>query len=379
MRVFINAFSARQGGGQTYLYNLLQYLPEKSGIEVILAAPVSLELPAYCNNIERLNSNWPVENPFIRTCWEIVVLPRLLRKMEIEVLFSPGGVIVTKAPSGCKSVTMFRNMMPFDLKQRRKYPLGYMRLRNWILQRVMMRSMFMADLVIFISDYAKQVIKEYSNDGLQRTVVIPHGINPIFRQVVEQNVSRPDWLPSDEYFLYVSILDVYKDQLELVRGYFLLKQQRPEIGKLVLIGPDFTEYAHLVRREIRRLGLNSDIFILGEVPYGKLMPAYRHAKVNIFASECENCPNILLEALAAGRPLLVSKCPPMPEFGGKAVVYFDPTSPEDFAEKMDFLLQDPLRLEIFAKLACMRSLQYDWQRTAIRTWNAILKLDDNNS
>ena len=49
-----------------------------------------------------------------------------------------------------KTVTMFRNMMPFDRQQRQKYPFGWMRMRNWILERTMLRSMLSADLVIFI-------------------------------------------------------------------------------------------------------------------------------------------------------------------------------------------------------------------------------------
>ena len=48
----------------------------------------------------------------------------------------------------------------------------------------------------------------------------------------------------------------------------------------------------------------------------------------------KNCPNILLEAMASGKAILCSNFNPMPEFGGKAVEYFDPSNIHDIAEKI---------------------------------------------
>ncbi len=340
MRVFINAFSARRGGGQTYLINLLKHAPERTDLEIVLAAPADLKFSTGKANIVRFMPFSPVRNPFFRTFWEIFFLSRLLRKLKVDVFFSPGGLVMTQVPKGCKSVTMFRNMMPFDLKQRKKYPLGYMRVRNWILEKMMLNSMKNADFVIFISNYAQKVIQNRANRRLKNTAVIPHGINSRFRPI-SGGYPRPKWLPDEDYLLYVSILDVYKAQLELVRGYAELKKFRTHIEKLVLIGPDCTQYARRVRREVTALDLERDVLLLGEIPYQKLEAAYHHAKLIVFASECENCPNILLEALAAGKPMIVSNRPPMPEFGGNAAVYFDPTSPSDFAVKADMVLSKP--------------------------------------
>nr|WP_321404168.1 glycosyltransferase family 1 protein [uncultured Desulfobacter sp.] len=374
MRVLINAFSARLGGGQTYLINLLNHIPDRSELEVVLAVPDDLKLSLPKTKITRLNPAFPVKNPILRALWEKVFLSRLLRKHKIDVLFSPGGVVSASIPKGCKSITMFRNMMPFDIVQRQKYPLGYMRMRNWILEKVMLNSMLRADLVIFISNYAHGVIEKKAKGRLKKTAIIPHGINPRFRIVSGNADCRPEWLPDKDYFLYVSILDVYKAQLELVRGYAKLKTKRPNLAKFILIGPDFTRYARLVREEIIALNLENDVLILGEIPYHELEAAYHHAQLIIFASECENCPNILLESLAAGKPMMVSNRPPMPEFGGNAVIYYDPTSPNDFAAKMDMVLAKPKLLKELAKRSSARSLNYNWQTSATLTWDHIAKI-----
>jgi glycosyltransferase involved in cell wall biosynthesis len=368
MRILLNALSARQGGGQTYVRNLLNFLREQSTAEIFVLAPDSLLLPTQRDNIKRISVNWPVENPFVRAAWERLYLPRLTRQLNADVLFCPGGIIGSRVSQGCKSVATFQNMIPFDPKTRRQYPLGYMRLRNWILNRVMRSSMARADLVIFNSELARDLISKQIPGVSSRSVVIPNGVDPRFRAT--QN-SRPTWVPSVDYLLYVSILDYYKAQIEVVRAYALLRQKRATKEKLILAGPERRGYGRMVREEIERLNLRDDVLLAGAVPHAELPFLYQHARINIFASECENCPNILLEALSAGCPSLVSHRPPMPEFAGDAVVYFDPSAPEDLAVQLASLLDDEARLKDLAGRAKIRSLRYNSTTAMSSTWNAI--------
>jgi glycosyltransferase involved in cell wall biosynthesis len=374
MRVLINALSARQGGGQTYLYNLLSHIPENVPVEVCLLAPSSFGLAVSDGRVQRIEVSSGLENPLARALWEKHALPRLARALRADVLFCPGGIIGARILNGCRTVTMFRNMIPFDRTQRGRYRSWYERLRNWLLERAMLKSMIRADLVIFISQFAKGVIEARVPGGIGRSVVVPHGIGPRFRVDLAAPVARPAWLPQGDYFLYVSTLDVYKAQLEVVRAYHLLRERRATPEKLVLVGPENPEYGRKVRKEVEQLGLSDAVFILGPMPYGELPGAYQHARINLFASESENCPNVLLEALAAGRPVVCSERPPMPEFAGDAAVYFDPASASDLAEKLGALADDPARMTDLARRALQRSRLYSWEESARLTWRAIAAL-----
>ncbi|HKZ68081.1 MAG TPA: glycosyltransferase, partial [Chitinophagaceae bacterium] len=132
-----------------------------------------------------------------------------------------------------------------------------------------------------------------------------------------------------------------------------------------------SKYGQKVRSEIFRLGLQNDVILTGNITYIELPNIYYHAKINIFASECENCPNILLEALGAGRPLIVSNRQPMPEFGGDAVTYFNPSSPEDLALKLVSIIDDSVLMQNLSARARERSRQFCWKQTARMTWEAI--------
>ena len=373
MNVFIHALNARLGGGQTYLYNLLHHSPQELSLRVTLLVPASTQfLPLPANVHIKKAGRW-LEYPFIRAAWERLYLPLILRKEKPDVLFCPGGVIATKAPKSCKVVTMFRNMIPFDMKQRKRYAYGYKRLRNWMLERIMLSSMRNADLVIFISDYARNVINQRLAGKMRTTVVIPHGINNAFRKT-SVTESKPDWLPQGDYLLYVSSIDVYKMQVEVVNAFALLNPLERGL-KLVLVGPEINkDYSQQVNDAIARLGIGDAVLMPGSVSYDILPQLYKNAVINIFASECENCPNILLEMMASGRPVVCSNYPPMPEFGSDTVVYFDPENPETLAQGLEELLGNPEQQEKLADLAFEKSNDYRWGDTAGRTWQAIAAL-----
>lgn len=346
---------------------------------VYIVAPESLVLPEIAGKIVRIRvAPAMTENPYLRVIWELLVLPHLIKQLGIDLLFCPGGSVGRRIPETCKIATTFQNMMPFDLKQRRKYPFGPMRLRNWLLEKILLSGMLRSDLVIFISQFAKSVIEVRSKRKRLHSVVIPHGINSEFRRG-SMGLAKPTWLPSDEYFLYVSTLDVYKAQIEVIEAYAMLRKKRPTAPKLVLIGPEYLPYGNKVRESIARLGLVEDVLTLGNVPHSDLPAAYQNAKVNIFASETENCPFILLEALGSGRPMLVSNCPPMPEFAGDSVIYFNPGVPSELAERLLSLLDDPALMETMASGALEQSNRFNWDATGSATWNALEAVVDGAS
>ncbi len=371
MRILINGLSARQGGGQTYLLNLLRFYPSNLSLKIYLAAPDSLKVSETPANLHRLSiPKWAL-NPFLRVVWEKWVLPRHLKALQVDVLFCPGGMVSTPAPEGCKTAVTFQNMLPFAPEERRRYPWGYMRFRLWLLRFLQGHSFQQTDLVIFISQYAKQVIDQALPYRKGKSVVVPHGLSDHFRR--DPNRSFPNEMPS-EYVLYVSILDVYKAQLEVVRAWHRLREQRDTPEKLVLVGPSYPPYKQKVRLLIQQLGLEQEVILRGSVPYAELPTYYQHAKVNLFASSCENCPNILLEALAAGQPLLSSNYPPMPEFGEDAVAYFNPYDPNELADLLARYLGDAELRTQRGKQALGVSLKYQWADVARKTWEVLENL-----
>lgn len=367
MKVIINAFSARLGGGQTYLKNLLAHLPAQRDLEILIFAPAALTLPAD-PRIRRGVTRWPTTNPLLRSVWEKFRLPTILRRESADLLFCPGGLISTSAPANCRTVTMFRNMTPFDARARAAVPIGLQRLRVWLLEHLMLRSMAHADLTIFISDFARSVIE--SRIRVRSAQTIPHGISAAFRPTAVA-LTRPARLPPQEYLLYVSKFDSYKHQAEVVAGFSRLPVALQQRYALVLVGETDNPAAAQIMVTKDQICWPGSVQVLGAVPYAELPAFYHHASAILFASSCENCPNILLEGLAAGRPVLSSNVMPMPEFGGPGIEYFSPFDPSDIADALRRVLDDPAHARAVASAALAESGRFDWAASAKLTWAAL--------
>ncbi len=369
--ILIDALSALQGGGQTYLINLLQFMPRQVAdkCRVILLVPHGEQHRFGIHpNVELFSSEFASKNLFCRLIWSKFYLPLHLKREQVDLLYCPGGFV--SVFGNWKTAVAFRNMLPFSIEDRRRYPLGYMRARLAILRWVQARSFRRSDLVIFISLFAKSVIDVVVDNRQGRSEVIPHGISHHFRKS-PHNAMRG--LPSS-YVCYVSILNVYKAQLEVVSAWSMLRSRRVCTEKLLLVGPASDRYGAKVIALIKKLGLQDEVLILGNISYDDLPMLYHFATINLFASSCENCPNILLEALSAGRPVLCSDYQPMPEFAGDAVLYFDPYDPKTLATQLVRVLDDPVLQRSLGQKASERSLQFEWSQSAQRTWRVLAEV-----
>lgn len=367
-RILLSALSARRGGGLTYLRNLVGAFPRGQGhrLSIASAAPIP-DLP------EHPDVDWVAVPQWTRR-----PIPRFLigpiyfrwfwpRRHDFDLTYYVGGSFDMMLPTGIKTAVAFQNMLPFDTESRRRYPLGWIRFRHWLLEYAQSHAFRTADIVIFISEYARGVI----DARLHRrgtAAVVPHGVTPTTTPLDPAIAGRL----SDPFVLYLSILDVYKAQVELVEAWAAVRRRRITREKLVLAGPAGSPYADRVRATIRRHQLDDEVIILGEVPHDQVFDLAGRATVNAFMSSCENCPNIMLELMRVGQPMLISARQPMPELGGHGLDYVDPYDVDAVATTLIRLLDDPAHRDRVAAVARNRSQLFRWDEAGRRTWEAIL-------
>jgi glycosyltransferase involved in cell wall biosynthesis len=177
----------------------------------------------------------------------------------------------------------------------------------------------------------------------------------------------------------VSRFDIYKHHRAVVQGFAALPAKLRNTHKLVFLGETDMPETEPVRALIATLDVSNSVQIMGAVPYESLPGWYAHSDMILFASSCENCPNILLEALGSGCPVLSSNVLPMPEFGGPGLSYFSPFEPQSITEALRDVMESPAKASAIARAAVEQSRRYDWAATAAQTWAAILALPDAKS
>ncbi|WP_438462256.1 glycosyltransferase family 4 protein [Marinomonas sp. PE14-40] len=372
MKICINAFSALRGGGQTYIANFLRSIEVSDELEIyLLLSKDNFDQFSYLKNkgIKVYLINEISKSIFHRVYWELFSLPRFLKDNGIERYYAPGGIMVTPLPSTVKTVTALRNMLPFSPSERKKFPaLSYIRYKLLLLKFIYLISYKMADKVIFISETSKKEVLNYLPSLDSKAKVIPHGIN---KNLLNTESAIDERLVNQEYYLYVSILDYYKGQLELIKAWKKLIDSG-FTSKLVLIGQNYNKYGEKVFNLIIENGLEDSIILLGAVDHQKLSSYYKSAKAHIFSSSCECCPNILLEKMSSGVPILCSDVAPMPEFGGDALHYFNPRSIDSIVSAVKFFDSNEGYQKELSTKAFERSKKFDWEKTSRDTINYII-------
>jgi len=76
----------------------------------------------------------------------------------------------------------------------------------------------------------------------------------------------------------------------------------------------------------------------------------------------------VVEAMAAGVPVLTSNVTSLPEVGGNAVIYAAPDSVEEIALGMERLATDPVLRSKLIAAGLERCKLFSWDKTARKVW-----------
>ena len=375
MLLGIEAANLRAGGGLTHLTELLRSVEpaERDFTQVIVwgGRTTLRDLPErpwlVKSSPQGLDSS-----AVARAWWQRRGVAAAARAAGCDVLFVPGG---SYAGNFRPFVTMSRNMQPFEPRELRRHGWSPMALRLHLLRRVQADAFRRADGLIFLTHYARDVISALVKPLPEMTAIIPHGVDTRFLQP-----PRPQ-LPLAHYgngrpfrILYVSIINLYKHQWHVAEAVARLRSEGLPVT-LDLVGPAYRPALARLNATLLHVDPGAQyIRYRGAMERTALPAQYADADLCLFASSCENMPNILLEGMASGLPVACSRRGPMPEVLGPAGVYFDPEDPLDIAAAVRTLVQSA---ELRGKLASesfARAQGYSWNRCASETFEFLAQV-----
>jgi len=139
-------------------------------------------------------------------------------------------------------------------------------------------------------------------------------------------------------------------------------RQVPGPLKLVIVGSETPRTAYSEQLQARADGR---VIFTGDV-FGKaLQDLYANCAVYVLASVVEGLPITVCEAMAHGRPLLLSRIPENEEVGGDAAVYFNPNDVNELRDMLQELLEDRILQQRLSSIGVERArTTYNWDRIA---------------
>jgi glycosyltransferase involved in cell wall biosynthesis len=201
-----------------------------------------------------------------------------------------------------------------------------------------------ADRVIAISHAVKDwLVKERAVPD-EKVSVIHYGIESEPFSRAQADLRREWGLENKTIIGAIGRLEPRKGHDCLIRSMPEIKRANPE-AVLVIAGHDPCGYGHELQRLIDRLGLNQEVRLLG---FQRDIPAFLSTiDVFAFATQSEGFGQVVIEAMAAGKPVVASKIAPITEIirEGGTGLFVSPDDPQAIANVVAWLFSHPEEAE----------------------------------
>jgi glycosyltransferase involved in cell wall biosynthesis len=299
-----------------------------------------------------------------RVAWQNLHLTALLERTGAGAYLTFSHDLPLRFPARVPAIVGVSNLAPFSPDARAAEARMLARLRLDLLAHTIVSSARRARCVIALSEACRGMLVERGVDA-GKIEVIPNGVDVL--PGLEAPEARRRLLAgfgiTGDYLLYVSHFYRYKNFERLVEAFAALEPGRRAGLQLVLVGkPWDTDYHREVADLATRLGVAGSTRIIPGAGGVELSTLYAAARLFVFPSLIENSPNILLEAMAHGVPVVASAIAPMPEFGGEAIGYFDALSADSMRAAIEQALDDPQPRAAVAARMRARAALFTWDR-----------------
>jgi glycosyltransferase involved in cell wall biosynthesis len=230
--------------------------------------------------------------------------------------------------------------------------------RSGLIERVTLPpAVRRAAALIAISQATADLLEDRFPSTRGKTSVVPLAATPALDNPAEK---LPPGVPDSGFVLAVGTLEPRKNLPRLVAAYRRLPDELQAAHPLVVTGRlgwdtgETVDALHSLGERAIQTGFVSD---------PQLALLYRRCSVFAYPSLGEGFGLPVLEAMAAGAPVLTSDRSSLPEVGGDAAAYCDPTDTGSIAAALEKLLRDPGRRMELAERGRRRAAEFSWART----------------
>ncbi len=250
-------------------------------------------------------------------------------------------------------------------------PAGGAAMARLYLRIVLRSALRRSRLVITVSRTSRRDLINLFGADPDRLVVVPNGVDPDLgvRPTADEVDALKEFYGLQAPLVLVVANDKPHKNLDVVlRAYHLAVRRHRIPGQLVFVGG--VEPSSRLAERARRLGLTDRVRFLGRVPQSHLRALYHVAAVLLHIALYEGFGLPILEAMAAGLPVVTSNVGAMRELGEDAARLVNPLAVDEVATALEqVLVDDPLRRRM-VEAGRRRADRMTWERSVDRTVEA---------
>lgn len=371
--IVIDATNIGLGGGTTHLKEIINSLAN-SGTDkkiIIYASKKNLDKLPDLDFLKKRSHYLLNKTLLHRLLFQTFYYKKLIPQNSI--LFSiTGDFLGSYKPV----VGMSRNMLLFEREHWKKMELKE-KLRFYLNFRKQKICFKKASGIIFVSNYSKEIInKKFDFLKLKPQIVVHHGVSKRFHFDVKPQKPISDYnLKKPFVFNYISTIHTYKNHPAVVKAFYELRQLDLPVH-INFIGAVINNSAgrrfHSALRKFDPGGSFTSYH--DDIPFENVHSFYKNCDAILYASSCETMPNIVIEAMISGRPLVCSDQGPIKEFTKECAFFFNPEDSESIKNSIINFLNNPAQRWENALQAQRDALNYDWNDAAKNTMEFLSKI-----
>ncbi len=313
-----------------------------------------------------LPPNWlSVELP-LRRWWSHTALSGELRRHPVDVLYVPSHIVPRVHPR--------RTVVTIHDIGWRHFRDNYSWYHYQSLRIGSKLSAKWAAKIIVPSQTVASDVAAYYQLPTNRLQVIPNGFDrQMFASVTARQVVAVmrHHAISDPYLLFLGRLEARKNVARIIEAFYRLRDSGLFGGQLVLAGDPgvgFDQIRDLVGKQ-RQPG---SIVLTGYLPGEERAALLKGARAFVFPSLYEGFGIPILEAFAAGTPVLTSNRGATAEVAGDAALLVNPESVEQIHQGLQELLEDQQFSKRLSQAGTARCQQFGWDKTAAAVHRVLL-------
>jgi glycosyltransferase involved in cell wall biosynthesis len=163
--------------------------------------------------------------------------------------------------------------------------------------------------------------------------------------------------------MYLGTVEPRKNVKAVFHAYSILPPRIRQEVKLVIAGGRGWQSSEIYQLPVN-LKIEEDVIFTGYIDEEEKPYLYHSAEVFVFPSLYEGFGMPVLEALAAGAPVITSKFYSMPEAGGDAAYYIDPEDYEELAYAIEKIISDESKKDEMIIKGYQHSKGFTWEKSA---------------
>lgn len=348
--VDITTFAQKHSGIQVHVKNVLDYLQQRDK-----------ENEYYL--FEYVRSGYKITNPkwhlitkkkprvlWSRTIWFQCIFPWLLKKHEINTLWSPDFFVPVFVSKKIKVIltihdlTFIRFSETMDRNLLRRFRLYFP------------RSVKKANKIFTVSENIKKEVLTYIPASRKKQIIVSANGKPSWQLPQEYDAKK-----RDEFIFFPGNFEPRKNVISVIKGMELLIKEKMTIRLHLSGNPGWKN--EKIYSYIQNSPIKENIVFLGYLSEQDLVKQYCNCKALIFPSLYEGFGMPVLEALYCDCMVITSKGTVMQDICGDAAIYFEPLDPRDIADKIKTIFSFDFDRN---KYLCNRKVvldRFDWRKT----------------